>query len=107
MEAAGVSNYDDDDLNDNDDDDDDNDDKPASKAKNDVFHKFQDLGMRKDDPNHALVSRLLTQCAFEFNHANCAQVAQVLEEKAGISGVPASLDHLSASTRSGGGDVSG
>jgi hypothetical protein len=50
--------------------------------------------MRKDDPNHVLVSRLLTQCTFEFNHANYARVAQVLEEKAGVSGTAALLDHF-------------
>jgi hypothetical protein len=91
-EVAGVSNE----IEDNDDGDgDDDEDEPASKAKNDIFHQFQDLGMRKDDPNHVLVSRLLTQCTFEFNHTNYyARVAQVLEEKAGVSGTAALLDHF-------------
>jgi len=40
------------------------------------------------------VSRLLTQCTFEFNHTNYARVAQVLEGKAGISGTAALLDHF-------------
>jgi hypothetical protein len=78
----------------NDEDDNDDNNEPASKAKNDIFHKFQDVGMRKDDPNHVLVSRLLTQCTFEFNHTNYARVAQVLEGKAGISGTAALLDHF-------------
>jgi hypothetical protein len=86
-EVAGVSKE----IEDDNDGDDDNgdEDEPASKAKNDIFHKFQ-----KDDPNHVLVSRLLTQCAFEFNHANHARVAQVLEEKAGVLGTAALLDHF-------------